>query len=91
VRNLYEQEIKGQLLGGKRLLIVSHGSPIRAWTNILMKVHEGESRKFNVPNATPLVLHLNRNDLSVESWNLLGDTQKIKEKMLKLDKELKKE
>ena len=36
VRRLYEKEIKGQLLMGKRLLIVCHGSPIRAWTNILL-------------------------------------------------------
>lgn len=38
VKALYEQEIRAQLLEGKRLLIVCHGSPIRAWTNILMRL-----------------------------------------------------
>lgn len=36
VKSLYEMEIKNRLKEGKRLLIVCHGSPIRAWTNILM-------------------------------------------------------
>lgn len=38
VKSLYEMEIKDQLKEGKRLLIVCHGSPIRAWTNILMNI-----------------------------------------------------
>jgi 2,3-bisphosphoglycerate-dependent phosphoglycerate mutase len=86
VNDLFEREIKGQLLAGKRLLIVCHGSPIRAWTNILMKLGEDESRKFNVPNAIPLVLDLNRQNLSVEGWRLLGDADNIREKMVKLEK-----
>ena len=91
VRKLYESEIRGQLLMGKRLLIVCHGSPIRAWTNILLNAQEGESRKFNVPNAIPLLINLNREDLSVESWRLLGDAAAIGAKLKKLADELKRE
>jgi 2,3-bisphosphoglycerate-dependent phosphoglycerate mutase len=40
VRSLYEMEVKDALKEGKRLIIVCHGSPIRAWTNILMNLLE---------------------------------------------------
>jgi bisphosphoglycerate-dependent phosphoglycerate mutase len=78
------------LLERKRLLIVCHGSTVRVLANILLGMPQSESKKFKVPNSTPLVIDLEEG-LKVSSWKILGDRAQIAQKMKSVDHELKKE
>jgi hypothetical protein len=51
---------------------------------------QSESKKFKVPNSTPLVIDLEEG-LKVSSWKILGDRAQIAQKMKSVDHELQKE
>lgn len=90
VGDLFASEIKPKLLERKRLLIVCHGSTVRVLANILLSMPQSESKKFKVPNSTPLVIDLGEG-LKVNSWKILGDRAQIAQKMKSVDHELQKE
>ena len=50
--------IEPQLLAGKRVLIVAHGSTLRALLKHLKTISDEEIADVNVPNGVPLVLGL---------------------------------
>lgn len=61
---------------------------VRVLTNILLGFDYTQSSKFNVPNATPLVIDLDESLKGVR-WKLLGDPSVIASKMKKIEDELK--
>ena len=65
-------------------MIVCHGSVTRVFTNILFNLTHKESSKFNIPNATPLVVEFDDN-LKMKSWRILGDSDKIEKLMKKIE------
>ena len=68
--------------------MVCHGSVTRVFTNIFLNFDTKQSSKFNIPNATPLLLQLDQ-DLVVKNWRLLGEPAKIEALMKKVENELK--
>lgn len=61
---------------------------MRVLTNILLGFDYAQSSKFNLPNATPMVIDLDESLKGVR-WKLLGDPTVIALKMSKLENELK--
>lgn len=84
VRLLIEGEIKPMLMQGKVLLVVGHGSTIRAAASLISGKAREELAGFNIPNATPVVINL-KADLSFQEMYLLGNVEEIEEKMRKIE------
>eukprot|EP01117_Protostelium_nocturnum_P009657 TRINITY_DN3453_c1_g1_i1.p1 TRINITY_DN3453_c1_g1~~TRINITY_DN3453_c1_g1_i1.p1 ORF type:complete len:252 (-),score=96.73 TRINITY_DN3453_c1_g1_i1:233-988(-) len=63
MRLLWEEEMVPQIREGRRLLIVAHGSNVRALRKIIEDLPDEEIATFEVPNGIPMVFKLNRDTL----------------------------
>lgn len=79
----FEQDIKSEILSGKRVLIAAHGNSLRALIMYLEKMSEKEILEYNLPTGVPLVYELD-NNLKVISKRFIGDESIIAEKMQKV-------
>jgi len=76
----FETEIKPQIAGGKRVLIVAHGNSLRALMKYLENISNQEIVNLNIPTGIPLVLNLNDNFQVIEK-HYLGDATKLQAKI----------
>lgn len=76
----FEDEIKPQILAGKRVLIAAHGNSLRALVMFLDKISEKEITELNIPTGVPLVYELD-DQLNVLGHHYLGDQAAIEKKM----------
>lgn len=75
---------------GKQLLVVGHGSSLRGLIYTLMpNMSEEEIKKFNIPNAVPIILSID-GDMKVTKIEYLGDESEIEVKMDKIKFETQK-
>jgi 2,3-bisphosphoglycerate-dependent phosphoglycerate mutase len=81
--------IEPQLLAGKRVLIVAHGSTLRALLKHLKTISDEEIADVNVPNGVPLVLELDER-LRYVTDTYLGDPKVVEAKITALANQGKK-
>lgn len=79
----FEEQIKPDMLAGKRVLIAAHGNSLRALVMYLEKLTEDEIMEVNLPTGIPLVYELDQ-DFHVISKKYLGDQDAIAKKMKKV-------
>lgn len=73
VQPLWEEKISIDIKSGKSVLVVAHGSSLRAIVNLINPAaKEDEIKKFEIPHAVPIILTLN-SDLKIEKVEYLGD------------------
>jgi 2,3-bisphosphoglycerate-dependent phosphoglycerate mutase len=73
-------EIVPQILAGKRILIVAHGSTLRALLKHLKNISDEAIIDVNVPNGVPLVVELD-DRLRYVSDSYLGDPKVVEAKI----------
>lgn len=72
---------------GKNLLVVAHGSSLRALVSLLSNnLSQDEINNFDIPSAIPIILTLDSN-MKIENIEYLADQQEIEVKMSKLKTE----
>lgn len=76
----FEEQIKPQLLAGKRVLIAAHGNSLRALVMYLEHLSKEEIVERNLPTGVPLVYHLDEN-MKVLDQKYLGDAAAVEAKM----------
>lgn len=76
----FEDEIRPQMLGGKRVLIAAHGNSLRALVMKLEKLTPEEILKVNIPTGVPLVYTLDR-EFNVLDKRYIGDPATIAAKI----------
>ena len=76
----FEEEIKPEIVAGKKLLIVAHGNSIRALRKHLEGISDEEIAGMNIPTGVPLVYHLNE-DFTVQDVSYLGDLEAVQAKI----------
>lgn len=76
----FEEEIKPQMLAGKRVLIAAHGNSLRALVKYFDNMSDDEIMGVNIPTGVPLVYEFD-NDFNVISKAYLGDQEALKAKM----------
>lgn len=79
----FEEEIKPQMLDGKRVLIAAHGNSIRALVKSFENLSEEEIMKVNIPTGVPLVYEFDQAFNVVDKY-YLGDQEALKAKMQKV-------
>lgn len=74
------KEIRQEILMGKRLLIVAHGTVARALVKHIEGLSNNEILKVNVPNCVPIVYEFNlKTGELIGSSNFLGDAKYIED------------
>lgn len=87
---LWEESIAKDIKRGKKVLVVAHGSSLRALIYSLMPgLKEEEIKRFNIPNAVPMIVSLDEG-LGVTGIDYLGDESEIAVKMDKIKLETQK-
>ena len=76
----FEDEIRPQMLAGKRVLIAAHGNSLRALVMKLEGLTPDEILKVNIPTGIPLVYTLDT-DFNVVDKRYIGDPQTIAAKI----------
>lgn len=76
----FEEQIKPQLLQGKKVLVTAHGNSLRALVKYLENMTNEEIVELNIPTGVPLAYTFNENFNIVEK-KYLGDQEAIKNKM----------
>lgn len=76
----FEQEIKPQMLAGKRVLIAAHGNSLRALVKYFDKMSDEDIINENIPTAIPLVYEFD-DDFNVISKQYLCDPDELAKKM----------
>ncbi len=76
----FEEEIKPDMLAGKRVLIAAHGNSIRALVKHFEGLTNEEIMEVNIPTGVPLVYEFD-NDFKVIDKYYLGDQEALKAKM----------
>ncbi len=76
----FEEEIKPNILNGKRVLIAAHGNSIRALVKYFEKLTNEEIMEVNIPTGVPLVYEFD-NDFNILDKYYLGDQEELKAKM----------
>ncbi|WP_334301390.1 2,3-diphosphoglycerate-dependent phosphoglycerate mutase [Lientehia hominis] len=79
----FEEQIRPQLMNGRRVLVTAHGNSLRALVMYLEHLSEEEVVRLNLPTGVPLVYHLDEN-LAVEEKKYLGDPETVAAKMQKV-------
>ncbi|MBO5607060.1 MAG: 2,3-diphosphoglycerate-dependent phosphoglycerate mutase [Treponema sp.] len=77
----WEQEIKPQVLAGKRVIIAAHGNSLRALYKYFLNISNEEILGVNIPTGVPLVFEFNDDLSKVEKFYYLGDQEALKAKM----------
>lgn len=76
----FEEQIKPQLLQGKKVLVTAHGNSLRALVKYLENMTNEEIVELNIPTGVPLAYTFDENFNIVEK-KYLGDQEAIKNKM----------
>lgn len=76
----FEEEIKKDMLAGKRVIIAAHGNSLRALVKYFDGLSDEEIVGVNIPTAVPLVYEFD-DDLKVIKHYYLGDQEALKAKM----------
>ena len=76
----FEENIKPEMLAGKRVIIAAHGNSLRALVKYLENISDADILDVNIPTGIPLVYELDEN-FKVISKAYLGDQEAIKAKM----------
>lgn len=79
----FEEVIKPDILGGKRVLIAAHGNSLRALVKVFDKLSDEEIVSVNIPTGVPLVYEFDEN-MNVLNKRYLGDEEAVKAKMQKV-------
>ena len=75
VQPLWDEQIAPRVAQGQRVLIVAHGTTLRAFAVILGEMGPAQAEATEVPNAMPVVYELGA-DLRVRaSHSLAADTR----------------
>lgn len=77
----WEEEIKPQVLAGKRVIIAAHGNSLRALYKYFLNISNEEILGVNIPTGVPLVFEFNDDLTKVEKYYYLGDQEALKAKM----------
>ncbi|MFP3873798.1 MAG: 2,3-bisphosphoglycerate-dependent phosphoglycerate mutase [Thiohalophilus sp.] len=70
VMRYWEAEIVPRIRRGERLLISAHGNTLRALIMALSNMSVEEVERFEIPTATPIVYHFDRNGVPLD-WDYL--------------------
>lgn len=76
----FEENIKQDMIEGKRVLIAAHGNSIRALVKYFDQLSEAEILEVNIPTGVPLVYEFD-DEFKVIQHYYLGDANAIAEKM----------
>lgn len=76
----FEENIKKQMLDGKRILITAHGNSLRALVKYFEDLSDEEIISVNIPTGVPLVYEFD-SDFKIISKKYLGDQEKINAKI----------
>ncbi len=76
----FEDEIRPQMLAGKRVLIAAHGNSLRSLVMKFEKLTPEEILKVNIPTGVPLVYTFDR-DFNVIDKQYIGDPETIAAKI----------
>ena len=76
----WHEEIKDQIIAGKRVIIAAHGNSLRALVKYLDNVPDEEIVKLNIPTGIPLVYELDDKLNPIKNY-YLGDQEKVKQAM----------
>ena len=76
----FEQEIKPQMLAGKRVLIAAHGNSLRALVMMLEHLTPEQILEVNIPTGVPLAYELD-DDFNVVDKRYIGDAETIAKKI----------
>lgn len=76
----FEENIKKQMLDGKRILITAHGNSLRALVKYFEDLSDEEIISINIPTGVPLVYEFD-SDFKIISKKYLGDQEKINAKI----------
>ena len=76
----FEDEIRPQMLAGKRVLIAAHGNSLRSLVMKFEKLTPEEILKVNIPTGVPLVYTFDR-DFYVIDKQYIGDPETIAAKI----------
>ncbi|PRP87911.1 phosphoglycerate mutase [Planoprotostelium fungivorum] len=69
--SLWREELEPLIRRGNRLLVVAHGSNIRAFMHIVCGMSEEECSVFESKNGVPLIIRLRRDDLHLMDYHFL--------------------
>jgi len=72
----WHQRIAPEILGGKQVLVVSHGNSLRALVKYLDRVSDQDIVSLNIPTGIPLVYELT-DDLEPRKSSYLGDPEVV--------------
>ena len=76
----FEDEIRPQMLAGKRVLIAAHGNSLRSLVMKFEKLTPEEILKVNIPTGVPLVYTFDE-DFNVLDKHYIGDPETIAAKI----------
>ena len=76
----FEENIKKDMLAGKRVLVAAHGNSLRALVKYFENISDEEIVGVNIPTGVPLVYEFDDN-FKVTKKYYLGDQDAIKAKM----------
>ena len=79
----FEQEIKPQMLAGRRVIIAAHGNSLRALVMYFEQLTEQQILEVNIPTGIPLVYEFD-DAFRVGEKRYLGDADEIAAKMQKV-------
>lgn len=85
----YEEVIKKDMLGGKRVLITAHGNSLRALVKYLDNLTDEEIISVNIPTGIPLVYEFDDN-FKVTNKYYLGNQDEINAKINSVANQAKK-
>jgi 2,3-bisphosphoglycerate-dependent phosphoglycerate mutase len=88
IKPLWEQSIKPKIQENKKILIVAHGSSIRALIYLLDHINSEDIKNVDIPNGTPIIYTLNT-DLTPITHEYLGDESEIQNRMDRIKNETK--
>ncbi|XP_065210534.1 phosphoglycerate mutase 1-like isoform X2 [Planococcus citri] len=74
----WNNNIVPQIKNGKRVLIVAHGTSVRALVKHLSNVPEDEIMDLNIPNGIPIVYEFDEEMNTVVSLKFLADEETVK-------------
>lgn len=76
----FEEEIRPQMLAGKRVLITAHGNSLRALVKYFEGLSDDEIIGVNIPTGVPLVYEFD-DEMNFQKKYYLGDQEAIAAKM----------
>ena len=79
----WQKEISPAIKQGKKVLVVSHGSVMRALSKYFDNISDKNIEHLNIPTGFPLICQFDKN-LKAAGHYYLGEPQKVKQAALKI-------